>query len=118
LQEFLPWQPLSLDLQPPCPLQSFLPLQECLPLHADFEAQLSFAFCICRTVFPSSSRETPTASDCSDSAPASRPAIAAPVIIDFRDFLIARCCRFLFRISPHISIITLRKRLQFHTNAF
>src|SRR5437867_6846421 len=31
LQEFLPLQPLSPDLQPPCPLQSFLPLQSCLP---------------------------------------------------------------------------------------
>lgn len=27
LQEFLPLQPLSPDLQPPLPLQSFLPLQ-------------------------------------------------------------------------------------------
>jgi hypothetical protein len=29
LQEFLPLQPLSPDLQPPLPLQEFLPLQEC-----------------------------------------------------------------------------------------
>src|SRR4051794_9216675 len=40
LQEFLPAQPLSPPLQPPIPLQSFLPLQSCLaeaqpplPLH-------------------------------------------------------------------------------------
>src|SRR5438067_4559163 len=32
LQEFLPLQPLSPDSQPPCPLQLFFPLQSCLPL--------------------------------------------------------------------------------------
>src|ERR1700722_7571462 len=32
LQEFLPLQPLSPLLQPPWPLQSFLALQSCLPL--------------------------------------------------------------------------------------
>jgi hypothetical protein len=32
LQEFLPLQPLSLPPQPPCPLQLFLPLQSCLPV--------------------------------------------------------------------------------------
>jgi hypothetical protein len=30
LQSFLPLQPLALDLQPPMPLQSFWPLQSCL----------------------------------------------------------------------------------------
>jgi hypothetical protein len=30
LQSFLALQPLALDLHPPWPLQSFLPLQECL----------------------------------------------------------------------------------------
>ena len=29
LQEFLPLQPLSLDLQPPLPLHEFWPLQAC-----------------------------------------------------------------------------------------
>jgi len=33
LQEFLPLQPLSPDLQPPLPLQEFWPLQACLFLH-------------------------------------------------------------------------------------
>ena len=32
LQEFLPLQPASPVLQPPAPLQSFLPLQSCLSL--------------------------------------------------------------------------------------
>jgi hypothetical protein len=32
LQLFFALQPLSLDLHPPWPLQSFLPLQECLPV--------------------------------------------------------------------------------------
>lgn len=32
LQEFLPEQPLSPALQPPWPLQLFLPLQSCLPM--------------------------------------------------------------------------------------
>src|SRR5216683_7659589 len=32
LQEFLPWQPLSLALQPPLPLQEFWPLQACFSL--------------------------------------------------------------------------------------
>jgi len=35
LQEFLPLQPLSLEPQPPLPLQSFLPLQLSLALSPD-----------------------------------------------------------------------------------
>lgn len=34
LQEFLPLQPLSPDLQPPVPLHSLCPLQVCWPLSA------------------------------------------------------------------------------------
>src|SRR5437868_3554714 len=38
LQLFLPLQPLSLPLQPPWPLQLFLPLQSCLPASPPFAA--------------------------------------------------------------------------------
>jgi hypothetical protein len=45
LQEFLPLQPLSPAPQPPVPLQAFLPLQSCLPLSAaDFSAVPANAF--------------------------------------------------------------------------
>ncbi len=39
LQEFLPLQPLSPDLQPPWPLHALCPLQVCWPLSAIFSME-------------------------------------------------------------------------------
>src|SRR5271156_5775296 len=79
LQEFLPLQPLSLDLQPPLPWQEFLPLQACLsfelssaiwPLFMEEKDLVEFVFCANAVL------------------PATKPASAAPIISDFIDLFI------------------------------
>src|SRR5271167_763083 len=79
LQEFLPLQPLSPDLQPPLPFQEFCPLQACLswkklaaiwPLLAAENELLEGAVCAIAPL------------------PAMNPASAAPIISDFIDLVI------------------------------
>src|SRR5207249_2895771 len=68
LQEFLPLQLLSPDLQPPLPLHEFWPLQACL----------SFVFL---SAFASSCETFPRRFDAETVlVPASKPAMAAPAI--------------------------------------
>src|SRR2546423_9105474 len=69
LQLFLPLQPLSPVLQPPWPLQSFLPLQSCLPFSAS------------ATVFASSPVATISYSFFFGSLSAATPALALPAVL-------------------------------------
>jgi hypothetical protein len=81
LQEFLPLQPLSLDLHPPWPLQSFLPLQECFSPSLAYDTLLKDtfpAFAFLAVTFAVSSDDGNTGAACNLAAvPPSRPVIAA-----------------------------------------
>src|SRR5579875_1506643 len=84
LQLFLPLQPLSLLLQPPWPLQSFLPLQECLACLA-WGAVVNDALPAFRMgVTP----VVPVVDACMTVAPLSRPETAAATIMVFIDCFI------------------------------
>jgi hypothetical protein len=87
LQEFLPLQPLSLDLQPPLPLHEFWPLQACFSLTFlsafwscwswDWSCELNEDF----------SPESKLDAWMVAALPASKPASAAPAIKAFFDFV-------------------------------
>src|SRR5580765_9006450 len=85
LQEFLPLQPLSEDLQPPVPLQEFWPLQACL-----YFAVLSSAFWSLSwpTAFMPALTLDNRLEACAALPLASNPASAAPTIRLFFDLVI------------------------------
>src|SRR5271156_3599544 len=84
LHEFLPLQPLSLDLHPPSPLHEFCPLQECFSFFAVDGLSVSSGAYMDGAA-PGSKLEA-----CTMDAPlpASNPASAAPAINAFLDFVI------------------------------
>ena len=73
-------QPLSLDLQPPCPLQEFWPLQECLSVSPKLdEADMPMA----RVMLFAPELLLVVVAETVVVAPVSRPDIAAVINIDF-----------------------------------
>jgi hypothetical protein len=95
LQEFLPLQPLSPLLQPPRPLHEFFPAQSCLadPLQPFGPVQLALSLSICNADFPAILPKVAVARAWVASDPVKRPAIAAPVIIALEDFFMADLVR-------------------------
>ena len=84
LQEFLPLQPLSLDLHPPLPLQEFWPLQACFSFF-DFVVLFEASSCAALAeALPARFDALTVAAE-----PASKPAIAAPVSRNLFDFVIS-----------------------------
>src|SRR2546423_971812 len=83
LQLFLPLQPLSPVLQPPWPLQSFLPLQSCLPFSASAAGFSSPALSTVTFLLVLVAGTADTAASELAAVPARRPLMAAAAIISF-----------------------------------